>query len=923
MKFIILLICLFSIIILLPFKVSAKTETHAAIKNPKYVAIIYNENIPTDVYHLYNWIVTNPNNPSINILKQKFYLKHTAKLIAYVSFGETDKSVNYYENVKRYGIGKNRVWHSEIMNIRKKGYRNYILNNVLPKIAKMGFKGFMFDTLDSYKLVSNKKDWPEFQRAEIKFIKKVRKKFPNKIIILNRGFSIIGKVHKDVNGIIAESLYRGLGGKSGLHYVKMSKSNSEWMLKKLKVIKNKYKLPVIIIDYVNPKNRKETKKEVVRIAKNGFIPWVTDKDLNIVGTTDFKFIKRRIIIICNSRSNQNRIDPAFFMAPLEYIGFTPVLFHVNKKLPKGFVADRYAGALVIANSIKNQKKFYRWVRKSINNGLKIFFVNTFGFPEKNRFLNRLGIKLYNNKANISEGYTYVYKSNGGNYEVPLNVSYDNAYLIPKDGKPVVCIKNKYGQKSVPFAFTHWGGYALDNTLMNSKGLWIYNPFKIYKKIFYKTSFPVPDVTTENGRRMLFAQIDGDGDFGYANFNPNEFIASYVAKNILEHYKVPVDASVIVSDLIGKPYGLHLKRAKKLRAIFRKIFKYKNVQIASHTFSHPFNCPALVKGIDKPGYELPVPDYKFSIRSNVIGSVNWINKHLAPKGKNVRVILWSGDCDVPEKAVRMAYDIGIYNVNWNNTSIRYSHPFLKYLRSMGRNVGNFFQNNAGIANEDIYTHLWRGPYYGFENVIQTFKMTDKPYRLKPIYIYYHWYSGQKVASVKALNKVYTWALKQHPIPMFLSQYARKNLDFRSTAIAKKGDGWIIKNSGNLRTLRIPLKWGYPNMKLSKGVVGYRIINGREYIALSNSGSYYLRLSHKKPNFRLIEANGMIKFFKKTKNGYLFKLKSNPYVPLHFKIQSSECKIKIKDSKRFIKTVKGNIFSYKLIYGRKAYVEAKCN
>ena len=920
MKFIILLTCIFSLL----FLSTGMAYAQKTSGNPNSVAVIYNESIPTDVYHMYNWIITNPNNPSINTLKQKFYLKHTAKLIAYISFGETDKTVNYYKNVKRYGIGKNKLWHSEIMDIRKKGYRGYLINSVLPGIAKKGFRGFMFDTLDSYKLTADKREWPKFQRAEIAFIKDVRKKFPNKIIILNRGFSIIKQVHEDINGVIAESLYRGLGGKGGLNYIKVAKKDSDWMLKKLNIIKNKYKMPVIIIDYVNPKNRTEAKKDAVKISKNGFIPWVTNRNVSIVGTSDFKFIKRRIMIICNSRSNPNRPDPNMSSPPLEYLGFTPVVFNVNGKLPGGFLADRYAGAVVIVGSVKKPQRFYEWVRKAINNGLKIFFINNFGFPENNRFLNELGIKLYSNKADISSGYASIYKSKGSGYEVPLNVYYDNTYLVPDSGKAIVYVKNKYGQKSVPFAITPWGGYAVDNTFINSSlGLWIYNPFNIFKKIFYKITFPIPDVTTENGRIMLFSQIDGDADFGYTDFNPNEFIASYVTKHILERYRIPVDASVIVADLMGKPYGLHLKRAKKLRKLFRRIFKYKNVQIASHTFSHPFNWPALVKGIDKPGYELPVPDYKFNVRSNVIGSVIWINKHLAPKGKKVRVILWSGDCDVPERAVRMAYGIGIYNINWTDTSIRNSRPFLRYIKPMGRNVGNFFQNNAAITNEDIYTHLWRGPFYGFRNVVQTFKMTEKPYRLKPIYIYYHWYSGQKVASVRALNKVYKWALKQHPIPMFLSQYAEKNLDFRSTAIAKKGKGWIIKNSGNLRTLRVPLSWGYPNIKASKGVVGYRIINGREYIALSNSGSYYLLLSRKKPNFRLVEANGMVKFFRKLKTGYRLILKSNPDVPLHFEIQSSVCEIKVKGGREYAKTINAGIFNYKLLKGRKTYVEAECN
>ena len=278
---------------------------------------------------------------------------------------------------------------------------------------------------------------------------------------------------------------------------------------------------------------------------------------------------------------------------------------------------------------------------------------------------------------------------------------------------------------------------------------------------------------------------------------------------------------------------------------------------------------------------------------------------------------------PERALRMAYDIGIYNVNGDNTDIINRRPFLKYVKSMGRNVEDFFQANAAITNEDIYTNLWRGPFYGFQNVIQTFKLTEKPYRLKPIYIYYHWYSGQKTASVKALHKVYRWALGQHPIPEFVSQYAKKVLDYRSTAIAKKGNGWIIKNSGNIRTVRVPENWEYPNMKKSRGVVGYRIINGREYVSFDDSGDYYLVFGGKKPDFRLIEANGAVRYFKKLKSGYELILKSDYYVPLHFAVQSPSCKITVKGRGKYTKTVNGDIFNYKFITGRKAYVKAACN
>ncbi|MFW0884939.1 endo alpha-1,4 polygalactosaminidase [Candidatus Acidulodesulfobacterium sp. H_13] len=915
MRFIIILTCLFSLFLTSTVKAYGKT----ASKDINSVGLIYGGKISTGIYHLYDWLVVNPDNSSLKILRQKFYLKHTAKLIAYVSIGETGKSVSYYNRVKKYAIGKNKIWNSKIMDIENKNYRNFILDEILPKLAEKGFDGFMFDTMDSYKLVVHRNKWPKFRNAEVEFIKDVRKEFPNKIIVVNRGFSIMNRIHGDINGVIAESLYKGLN--KNLNYINVDKGETNRLLSKLKTIKDRYKLPVIVVDYVNPKNKSEAVSDAKKISDDGFIPWVTNKNLTMIGVSNFKFIKRRVLVICNSKLDDRRPNPDLVRMPLEYLGFVPVTYHVNGKLPGGFLSDRYAGAVVIVGKVKRPIKFYTWVRKAIKSGLKIFFVENFGFPERADLLSRLGIKVYDNEATIAKPSKIIYKEKGSGFEVPLTVIYHNTLLEPREGKQLISMKNLYGQKSSPFSIMPWGGYALDNSLVNNRGLWVYNPFKIFAKLFRKEFFPVPDITTENGRIILFSQIDGDADFGHTDFNPDEFIASYVTEHILEYYKIPVTLSVITADLMGPPYGLHVKEASKLRKIFRHIFKYKNVEIASHTFSHPFNWPALVNGIDKPGYQLPVPDYKFSVKSNVEGSVNWINKNLAPKNKKVRVILWSGDNRPPETALKMAYDIGIYNVNGDNTDIVNRRPFLMHVKPMGKNVGNFFQANAAITNEDIYTNLWLGPFWGFRNVIQTFKLTEKPRRLKPIYIYYHWYSGQKIASVKALKTVYEWALKQHPIPEFVSQYAKKTLDFRAMAIAKSQDGWIIRSDGNLRTVRVPKSWGYPNMNKSIGVVGYRIINGREYVSLDNSGNYYLVFGKRRPAFRLVEANGMVRYFKKTENGYTLILKSDYYVPLHFKVQSS-CSIKIKGNGRYIERRKGNIFNFKFIKGEKAYVKTIC-
>ncbi len=921
MKFITILICLFSAF-LLSARGSLAGCFHPDKSNVHYVALIYNGGIPSEAYHLYDWIITDPGNPSIKALKKKFYLKHHAKLIAYVSFGESAHSVPYYKKVRKYLIGGNKIWSTRVLDIRKSSYRRFLLSSVLPELAKEGFDGFMFDTMDSYKLAAVRGDWPLYRKAEVEFIKSVRKKFPGKLIVVNRCFSIMGKIHGDINGVVAESLYRGLNGR--LDYDIVPAADGKRLISMLDLIKNKYGLPVIVVDYVNPVHGKEAGADAQRISEDGFIPWVTDKDLSVIGKSALRFVKRRIMIICNPRSDASMRNPNVVRMPLEYLGFVPQTFYVNGNLPKGFLADRYAGAVIKVGKVNNPKRFYDWVKRAISHGLKVFFINSFGFPETPQFMGGLGISTSDDKGvkDSNKPERVYYEATGAGFEVPLVLEYEYTMLDPSGSRKLVVTRNGYGQESVPFAITPWGGYAMDNSLVNYRDLWVYNPFTIFDMIFKKGGFPVPDVTTENGRIMLFSQVDGDADFGHTDFDPNAFIVSYVSKHILERYKIPVTLSVITADLMNEPYGLHVKNAAKLRKIFREVFKHKNVEIASHTFSHPFSWPTLVAGVDKPGCRLPVKHYKFSIRQEVDGSVDWINRQLAPGGKTTRVLLWSGDCLPPEKAMAMTYSMGIYNVNGDDTKITNDDPFLKEIKPMGKNVGDYFQVNAAVTNEEAYTNLWRGPFWGFRNVIQTFKLTEAPRRIKPVYIYYHWYSGQKLASVSALKTVYNWAMKQHPIPEFVSQYAKKVLDFRSTAVGILNGGWLVRNSGNLRTLRAPVGMGYPDMKRSKGVVGYRVAGGLEYISLDNSGNYLVYFNKNRPAFRLVEANGMVSFFKKSGDTYTLALETDPYVPLHFSIEAKDCRMDISGKGKYSETQKKDIFNYRFKNAEKAYIKASC-
>jgi len=102
-------------------------------------------------------------------------------------------------------------------------------------------------------------------------------------------------------------------------------------------------------------------------------------------------------------------------------------------------------------------------------------------------------------------------------------------------------------------------------------------------------------------------------------------------------------------------------------------------------------------------------------------------------------------------------------------------------------------------------------------------TESPRRIKPINIYYHYYSAQYKSSLKALKKVYKWVLKQKTAPVFTSEYLKMARDFLGVRIYKKSDKkaniFVIENYQKALTLRFEDDELYPDLLQSENVLGY--------------------------------------------------------------------------------------------------------
>ena len=84
-----------------------------------------------------------------------------------------------------------------------------------------------------------------------------------------------------------------------------------------------------------------------------------------------------------------------------------------------------------------------------------------------------------------------------------------------------------------------------------------------------------------------------------------------------------------------------------------------------------------------------------------------------------------------------------NLNGGDTTISRHNPSLTCVAPRSLCWGGQLQIYAANQNEEVYTNDWKGPVFGaFSLVTDTFERTGAPRRLKPVNIYFHFFSGDR-------------------------------------------------------------------------------------------------------------------------------------------------------------------------------------
>lgn len=705
----------------------------------------------------------------------------------------------------------------------------------LPALQKLGYVGFLLD--DGVAL-------GQADAASSQLIEQVLRDFsqhaPQIPLLLRNHLNLAQTYAAKLRAVVVDGVYhRGGLVRNGI-IEQTPEALRQKVLQQARQLESKTGLPVIGLDYCPATDLDCRRQMAARLQKDGLTPYVSDPALSVVGVGALEVMPRTILMVINRPPTESLDDTSgarLYTMPLNQLGYVVDYANVNQ-LPANVSRDRYAGIVVAFDRPPtNSVAWRRWLLQRISEGMPVAVLGDFGFEIGPQQARALGLRPEPAVRDITSSRPRIVHEDpmvGFEARPSPDIQSLSTFRVGSHGQSLLTVEAD-GHKYDMVGLTSWGGFALPGYVVTSMDAlhserWVVQPMDFLRKALRLPRMPVPVVTTENGLRLLFVHVDGDGFASRAEIPGAPFSGQVLMDRILRKYPIPHTLSVITG--VVAPDGLYPKLSARLEALARKLFALPEVEIGSHTFSHPFlwqvvedhrlGLPVVLAPEDKgQEFNLPIPHYKFNLDREIGGSVRYIDSHLAPPGKKVEVLQWSGDAMPSAYAVEKSYQAGVLNINGGDTTITRDQPSWTRIAPLGLAKGPGdanFQVYAGIMNENVFTNDWTGPFYGFRQVRQTFDMTGSPVRFKPLNIYYHFYSATKPASLKALQEVYDAALSKPVLPIYTSEYVRKVLDWVHVAVARKGDQWVVRSGQALRELRWP-GTEVPELVGSVGVSGY--------------------------------------------------------------------------------------------------------
>ncbi len=872
-------------------------------------AFYYGRDIPWEVLGGFDIAVVEPGN--VGAAGWSHRLNPNTTVAAYIAVGEVHPTRSYFKQMRpEWTLGENKDWGSIVVDQAAPGWSAFYLAQVIKPLWLQGYRAFFLDTLDSFYLVAKTPDAQKKQIAGmVNLVREIKRAYPDAKLIFNRGFEMLPEVNTLAYAVAAESLFQGWDAGQKKHR-EVPAADRDWILAQLRKCQTDYKLHAIAIDYVPQNNRALARETAKKIKALGIIPWVTNPALDMMGVGHVEVLPRQVLAIHDEAGHLGQVAlhevQRLGTLPLNYLGldvrhvfYGSPEFEAIAKLP---LAGRYAGVLTwfALGTFVETEPLMTLLTNARAEDVPLVMLDA--LPGR-AALKDLGIEFGDGMRLRAKLKAQKLSAHVG-FEIEPKTAFDTfspSKIVAGGGDVwlrMVADPSDGAASTDVVAITPWGGYAQQqfvytNLPVDAGSRWVINPVEFFKAALKIDSrLPVPDITTESGRRLLLIHVDGDGFPSRAELPGAPLSGEVMRKEFLETYRWPSAISIIEGEVA--PVGLYAALSPQMEKIARQIFALPHVEMASHTFSHPFYWADAELGIQVPGrvVSLQIPGYQHNDTREIYGARDYIDR-LAPVGKKTKILLWSGNTEPLATPVRMAYEAGLLNMNGGFTTITKAEPSLTLVAAFGMMKGDYFQVYAPMQNENVYTNSWTGPFYGFERVIETFELTDKPLRLKPVNIYYHTYIATKRASIASLHKVYGWAqgeIRQQRLhPVHVSEYVERMLDWRRATVALTDDGLELRGGKHLRQWRVGKTAALPAVNADAGIAGYVGYEAVNYVHASKSVVKFAapETAQAKNQMRLESANAKLTAWQTSSAGH--QLSFDGHLPLHVRLYAPGCEL----------------------------------
>jgi hypothetical protein len=152
-------------------------------------------------------------------------------------------------------------------------------------------------------------------------------------------------------------------------------------------------------------------------------------------------------------------------------------------------------------------------------------------------------------------------------------------------------------------------------------------------------------------------------------------------------------------------------------------------------------------------------------------------------------------------------------------------------------------------------------YPYARVRETLEYTGSPRRLKPILLDYHASVAGSPGGAATLEQLYAWLATQEVYPLAVSEYGARVRAFREQVLLRHLDGSFSTRGGEaLRTLRVPVELGFPDLAASPAVASVqRGVHG-QYVSFKPGQERHLTLTPDAPLLpHVVQASGAVERF----------------------------------------------------------------